>query len=250
LFDNFSVSNTIISFVAMLFSLSVHEASHAIAAHYLSNNTVVHKERMTLNPMKHIDIIGTILVPIIALLTGGILIGWAKPVIFNPNFLTKKLQTKTSTALIATAGPLSNLLLSVIFLITTTLYVTAITSDINSRVILYVATFTDKPEALTYIGMSTERMTLLGLGGAIVRINIILTAFNMIPVGPLDGAGILGGFLPNHLQCRYNTFRYSPLWLAGLVLLVYFGVMPHLLTIITAPIEIVLHSIARFILGF
>jgi Zn-dependent protease len=204
---------------------------------------------MTLNPLAHIDVIGTVLVPIIGLLAGGILIGWAKPVVFSPNLLTRKLKVKTSTALIAIAGPLSNILLSIIFLVTATLYIAAMTSDINSRTVLYTAALIEGPEALTYIGMSTEKMLLLGLAGALVRINVILAAFNMIPAGPLDGASIVGGFLPDNLQHRYNAFRYSQIWFVGLMLLMYFGVLSHLLAIISTPIEAMLHFIAKLILG-
>lgn len=244
-----SISNVIISFVAVLFSLCVHEASHAAAIYWLSGDTIVRNERVTLNPIAHIDIVGTVIFPILGLLSGGIFIGWAKPVMFNPSLLTRRWKAKISTAIIAAAGPLSNVVLSIIFLSITTMYIVMTTpNSIDSRLDLFSATFTGEIEVLTRMGIDTERAIMLGIGSALVRVNIILATFNMIPAGPLDGAGVLGGFLPDRLQYRYNNFRYSRLWFVLLLLLIYIRALPYLLTVIATPMEAMLSAIARLIL--
>lgn len=115
MFDNFSLPAILISYVALLFSLSVHEASHATAAFLLEDRTAQRMGRMTLNPIAHMDPIGTFLFPLIGMSTGIPFIGWAKPVPVNPVNLTRRLRMKTSYAMVAFAGPASNLVLSLVF---------------------------------------------------------------------------------------------------------------------------------------
>lgn len=248
MFSHTSIPTVIISFVALLFSLSVHEASHATAAYLLDDDTAARMGRMTLNPLAHIDPIGTVVFPLLGLLFGGFFIGWAKPVMFNPARLTRRFQMKVSSALIALAGPLSNIILAILFMAGTTLAVRLMAANMNHRVDLYLAAF-EGPEALMAMGLGTGQVVLLGLGGALVRLNMLLAAFNLIPLGPLDGAGVLGGFLPDHLQYRYNTFRYNRFWFFGLMLLMYIGVLRWLLIPTFLLMQAVLNPIARIILG-
>jgi Zn-dependent protease len=248
LFSHISLPTVIISFVALLFSLSVHEASHATAAYLLDDDTAARMGRMTLNPLAHIDPIGTVLFPLLGLLFGGFFIGWAKPVLFNPARLTRRFQMKVSAALIALAGPLSNLVLCVVFMTITTLAIRFMAPSLSGRIHLYNASFTG-PEVLMDMGLDTGTVVLLGLGGALVRLNMLLAAFNLIPLGPLDGAGVLGGFLPDHLQNRYNAFRYNRFWFFGLILLMYLGVLRWLLLPTMLLTEAVLQPIVRLILG-
>ena len=248
MFSHISLPTVIISFVALLFSLSVHEASHATAAYLLDDDTAARMGRMTLNPLAHIDPIGTVLFPLLGLLFGGFFIGWAKPVLFNPARLTRRFQMKVSAALIALAGPLSNLVLCVVFMTITTLAIRFMAPSLSGRIHLYNASFTG-PEVLMDMGLDTGTVVLLGLGGALVRLNMLLAAFNLIPLGPLDGAGVLGGFLPDHLQNRYNAFRYNRFWFFGLILLMYLGVLRWLLLPTMLLTEAVLQPIVRLILG-
>jgi Zn-dependent protease len=247
LFDHISLPTVLINFVALLFSLSVHEASHATAAYLLDDDTAARMGRMTINPIPHIDPIGTVVFPILGLLFGGFFIGWAKPVLFNPARLTRRLQMKVSAALIALAGPLSNILLAILFMAVTTLGVRLLELG-PARVQLWLAAF-DGPEALIGMGLDTGKVVLLGLGGALVHLNILLAAFNLVPLGPLDGAGVLGGFLPDHLQYRYNAFRYHRFWFFGLMLLMYVGVLKWLLYPTFMLMYALLNPIARLILG-
>ena len=248
MFSQTSIPTVIISFVALLFSLSVHEASHATAAYLLDDDTAARMGRMTLNPLAHIDPIGTVVFPLLGLMFGGFFIGWAKPVLFNPARLTRRFQMKVSSAIIAFAGPLSNLILATLFLVVTSLAIRMMTPALGRRVDLFL-TAREGPEALIAMGLDTGKVVLLGLGAALVRLNILLAAFNLIPLGPLDGAGVLGGFLPDHLQYRYNNFRYNRFWFIGLMLLMYVGILKWLLFPTFLLMESFLNPIARLILG-
>ncbi len=248
MFSHVSLPTVIISFVALLFSLSVHEASHATAAYLLDDDTAARMGRMTLNPLAHIDPIGTVLFPLLGLVLGGFFIGWAKPVLFNPARLTRRLQMKVSAAIIAMAGPLSNILLAVFFTVVTTFAVRLLVPGGMSRGALADAAFTG-PEMLMEMGLETGWVVLLAMGGALVKLNILLAAFNLIPLGPLDGAGVLGGFLPDHLQYRYNAFRYNRFWFLGLILLMYLGVLRWFLYPTFLIMQTLLNPIIRVILG-
>ena len=248
MFSHVSLPTVIISFVALLFSLSVHEASHATAAYLLEDDTAARMGRMSLNPLAHIDPIGTVLFPLLGLLFGGFFIGWAKPVLFNPARLTRRLQMKVSAAIIAMAGPLSNILLAVLFTVVTTLAVRLLVPGGAGRMALTDAAFSG-PEVLMEMGLETGWVVLLALGGALVKLNILLAAFNLIPLGPLDGAGVLGGFLPDHLQYRYNAFRYNRFWFLGLILLMYLGVLRWFLYPTYLLMQTLLNPIIRVILG-
>jgi Zn-dependent protease len=107
----------------------------------------------------------------------------------------------------------------------------------------------DGPEALISMGLDTGMVVMLGLGGALVRLNILLAAFNIIPLGPLDGAGVLGGMLPDRVQYRYNEFRYNRFWFLGLMLLMWVGVLQRILIPIMEVFYAVLNPLIRLILG-
>ena len=251
MFDNLSVPTILMSFVAMLFSLSVHEASHATVAYLLDDDTALHMGRITLNPIAHIDVIGTILFPLLGLLAGNsLIIGWAKPVTCNQALLTRKFKIKTSTAMIALAGPLANFMLSIIFLIISVVTIKLITPISASRSALISAAICDGPEALMSMGLSTEILLLLGLSSATVRLNVLFAAFNMIPVGPLDGAGVLGYFIPDRWQYSYNSFRYNPLGLIGLMLLMCFNLLSPIIYLIMMPIDAILALVVNLLLSF
>lgn len=249
MFGHLSLPTVIISFVALLFSLSVHEASHATAAYLLEDDTAQRMGRMTLNPIAHIDPLGTVVFPLLGLMFGGFFIGWAKPVLFNPARLTRRFQMKVSAALIALAGPLSNILLAIVFTVVTTSAARLMAPDLIGRVELYQAATRGGPDALLAMGLQTGQVVLLGLGGRLVQLNILLAAFNLIPLGPLDGAGVLGGFLPDHLQYRYNNFRYNRFWFLGLMLLLWVGILEWLLLPTFLFMSYLLNPVVRLILG-
>lgn len=167
-------------------SVVVHEVSHGYVALALGDSTAKYQGRLTLNPISHLDPVGSILVPLIGYFAGGFIIGWAKPVPFNPYNLKNQ---RWGEALVAVAGPLSNISLAIIFGL-------LIRFSIND-------------------GMMNQAF--LNLTGFVVTINIVLAIFNLIPIPPLDGSKILSAFLPY----KWQSFMVS-LEKYGLVLVFVF----------------------------
>ena len=163
----------LIVLVVLIASLSVHEAAHAFAADRLGDPTARQLGRLSLNPAVHVDPIGTLLFPLIAYVTGVPLIGWAKPVPVN----TRQLRhPKRDFALIAAAGPASNLVMAAI-----------------GAAVLSVARNAAGPGDIAG-GAVTGPLEAFFFTFAIV--NVLLAVFNMIPVPPLDGGNVLLGLLP------------------------------------------------------
>jgi len=153
----------------LVFSVVIHEVSHGAIANYLGDPTAKYAGRLTLNPLKHLDPIGTIILPIFLILTTGRGIGWAKPVPINPyNFRDQKYGSLK----VAIAGPGSNLTIALIF-----------------------GLFLRFSLALDFIPPAFYSII-----SFIVSINILLAIFNLIPVPPLDGSHILFTFLPQGLE--------------------------------------------------
>jgi Zn-dependent protease len=151
----------------------VHEAAHAWTANRLGDPTARNLGRLSINPVVHIDPIGTLLFPLIAMLTNLPLIGWAKPVPVDPRYLQ---HPKRDFAIVAAAGPISNILMALAGAIVLALIPDAAPGDIAGR-------------ALT--------APLADLFRFFVIINVLLAVFNMIPVPPLDGGNVLLGILPH-----------------------------------------------------
>lgn len=184
------LGNLIIWFVVFLLSLTVHECAHAWTAERVGDPTARYLGRVTLNPIPHIDPVGTILFPLIAYTTGAWLFGWAKPVPYNPLNLRDR---KWGEILIAAAGPLSNVLLVAIFLILAkTIFQTSLVNSLGD--------------------MAAPIAKVLEVG---IGLNIILAVFNMIPVPPLDGSKILMNLLPDSIAEPYSQI---PDWSGFIVL--------------------------------
>ena len=157
----------------LIASLSVHEAAHAWAAFRLGDRTAEQLGRLSLNPAVHVDPIGTLLFPAIAIFTGLPLIGWAKPVPVDTRFLQ---HPKRDFALIAAAGPASNILMAIGGAVLLAIIPGAAPGDIAGRAVM---------------------TPLLMLLDWFVIINVLLALFNMVPVPPLDGGNVLMGVLPH-----------------------------------------------------
>lgn len=157
----------------LIASLSVHEAAHAWAADRLGDPTARHLGRLSLNPAVHVDPIGTLLFPLIAMLTRLPLIGWAKPVPVDPRHLK---HPKRDFALIAAAGPASNLVMATIGAVVLAFLPGPAPGDIAGRAFM---------------------TPLIQLLLQFVYLNVLLAVFNMIPVPPLDGGNVLLGILPH-----------------------------------------------------
>jgi Zn-dependent protease len=179
-----------------LISLGVHEFAHAFSANKFGDSTAKDMGRMTLNPFKHLDLIGSIIMPLISFASGGFLIGWAKPVPVNRNNFKNKLR---DDAVVSLAGPLANLIFAIVLF----LIYFSITKPIENN-----------PENLQ------RYYEVLHLGG---YFNIFLFAFNLLPIPPLDGSHILYDIFPTKVMSLYMSlsvygflillfFIYSPLW--------------------------------------
>ncbi len=170
-----------IGFTVLVGSLSVHEAAHAWTADRLGDPTARMLGRVSLNPAVHVDPIGTLLFPLIALLTHLPIIGWAKPV---PVSLRNLRRPRRDYVFVAAAGPLSNLLLAAAGAIVWQVWSGSVAS-VDLRTVLA------SPAALFLF--------------LVIEINVLLAVFNMIPVPPLDGGNVLGGLLPYRLARRSTT---------------------------------------------
>lgn len=169
---------TIAIIVALIISIILHEVAHGFAADRLGDPTARLQGRLTLNPLVHIDLLGSIIVPALLFFTqAGILFGWAKPVPYNPYNLRDQ---RWGEAKIAAAGPATNLLLALVFGLLIRL------SDILAL-----------PAAA------------LDIASYIVYINILLAFFNLIPFPPLDGSKIIQPFLPLKARMGYQRFTQS-----------------------------------------
>jgi Zn-dependent protease len=183
-----------IAFVVLLFSLTVHETAHAWTADRLGDPTARLLGRVSLNPLVHADPIGTFLFPLLALLAGVPLIGWAKPV---PVHVARLGRPRRDYVLVAAAGAASNLLLAV-------------------AAALLLTMLPVSPVTLGEPNISAPLAILLS--GA-VQINVLLAVFNMIPIPPLDGGNVLAGLLPRTAGAWLEQLRpYGFLLLYALML--------------------------------
>jgi Zn-dependent protease len=175
--------DTVFQIVILVMSVVVHEVSHGYAAKALGDRTAEYQGRLTLNPVPHIDIWGSIVIPLLLLMyDSGFIIGWAKPVLYNPYNLKNQ---RWGEAIVAVAGPVSNLLLAIIF------------------------------GLLIRFGLIP--VSAMPIVVSIVVVNLVLGIFNLMPIPPLDGSKILFSILPAHLiQLREQLERY------GLVLALIF----------------------------
>ena len=182
----------LISFLVLIFSLSVHEAAHGWAADRLGDPTARLLGRVSLNPVVHVDPIGTILFPLVGMVTGAPLIGWAKPVPVSP---WRFQQPRRDNLLVAAAGPLSNL--SLAFLAALALQILP-----ASALVALVA-----PDEAAAMGGSRilEPLARLAWGG--LQINLLLAIFNMLPIPPLDGSSVLAGVLPERAAAGIDRLR-------------------------------------------
>ncbi|MCC7004889.1 site-2 protease family protein [Candidatus Nomurabacteria bacterium] len=170
--------NLIFSHIILIMSVVAHELAHGLAANALGDPTPRLQGRLTLNPLKHLDLFGSVIFPAISYFLGGFIFGWAKPVQFNPYNLKNQ---KWGEAIISIAGPATNLSLAVIF---------GLLIRFSQPLGLSVS--------FIYISMM------------VVIINLVLTIFNLIPIPPLDGSKILFAILPERFySIRENIEKYG-----------------------------------------
>jgi len=202
-------SRIFIEFVVLIFSLTVHEAAHAFTSDRLGDPTARLLGRVSLNPAVHVDPIGTILFPLIAMVTNVPVLGWAKPVPVNITRL--KGHWKRKYMLIAAAGPASNVVLAI--LASVLLHVVPVAGSVAAATLAPLAAFLYQA----------------------VLLNVLLAVFNMVPVPPLDGGNVLAGVLRGPVADAYERLRpYGFMILYGLM---FTGILT---TIIAPPAQFLL----------
>jgi Zn-dependent protease len=217
-----NIITLIISLFVLLFAITIHEASHGWAAYKFGDYTAYSMGRITLNPIAHIDLIGTILFPLLLVIIGAPPFGWAKPVPVNPLNLR---NPRRDNLWISAAGPASNLTVGALSLLAIVLL-----KLISPGVAVFLRSFLLGRGNLPPGFYPLEGLALILFYGVLV--NTYLAVFNLIPVPPLDGSGVLMGFLSPEAAQTYDRIRpYGFLIVMGLI---YLG----LLQIIIRPIEI------------
>ena len=195
--------NFLFTIIILIMSVVIHEVSHGSMAYLLGDPTAKNAGRLTLNPLAHLDLMGSLVVPLIAYFTAGLMFGWAKPVPYNPYNLKNQ---KYGDALVAVAGPASNLLVALVF-----------------GLFLRFNLFMTVPN-------------LIGAFQMIVIINLVLAIFNLIPIPPLDGSKIFFSFLPyRYEELKESLERYS----IFLLLLVVFFLWKFLFPVISAIFSLI-----------
>ena len=188
--------------LVLVFSVVFHEVAHGWVALKLGDTTARDQGRLTLNPLPHIDPVGSVIVPALLSLTGSIMMGWARPVPVHPGRLRNPWNDYPK---VAAAGPASNLLLALIFAVLLGLTAAIAGRLPNGRQTAAVAEF----------------LLLVWQTGIVV--NVVLAVFNLIPLPPLDGSWILSRFLPDGLRGGYERLRqYGMLVVVGFLLLMHY----------------------------
>jgi len=197
--------------IPLLLSLTVHEWAHAWSAYRLGDDTAAMQGRLTLNPIAHIDLIGTLLLPLL-----GIPFGWAKPVPVSPTRFRRGVKMSTGMVITAAAGPLANIVLA---------FLAAVAFGLMMRF---------SPET------TTQTMGLSSLLIMLILINVSLAIFNLIPIPPLDGSRVVDGLIPYGWRPQWESIvRVSPLLLVGVI---YFSS-----DIITGPATFVVGLLTRVV---
>lgn len=201
----------IFQIVVLLFAISLHEAAHGWMASRLGDQTARMLGRVTLNPLRHIDPFGTVLVPLLCVYAGFPLIGWAKPTpVTTRNFK----NIKRDDILTTLAGPASNLLTSIVALVLLIVFKLFSATTVLTAVMAAQTGMIDP----TVMNGSPVLFPLTLLLYYAVRLNLVLMAFNLIPLPPLDGSHVLRNVLP------YNWLRaYDSIGMIGLILIFFFG---------------------------
>jgi len=181
----------IFQILILIFSVVVHEVSHGYAALMQGDVTAKYEGRLTLNPLKHLDPFGSVILPLIlSLIPGGLMFGWAKPVPYNPYNLKNK---RWGEVIVAAAGPVSNLLIALVF-----------------GLLIRFSQSLD-------LGKSFIELSVI-----VVLINVVLAIFNLMPIPPLDGSKILFGLFPKQtLKLQAFFSKYNLIFLLVFIFFVW-----------------------------
>ena len=202
--------------VPVLFAITLHEAAHGWVANRLGDPTARQLGRITMNPIKHIDPIGTIAVPLFLLTLSGFIIGWAKPVPVDPRHFKQPLL---DMALVALAGPASNFIMACGWALLITL-------------------------SKTTLADSSMAVYLLQMGKAGMTINLILMVLNMIPIPPLDGGRVVAGVMPKEMALTFMRIEPFGMWI--ILALLVSGVLGNILWPVVLRFDAIISAIFIF----
>ena len=224
------IINIVISLFVLLFAITIHEASHAWAARKKGDPTAAAMGRVSLNPLAHIDPFGTVWFPLILVLLRFPAFGWAKPVQVNPFNLR---NPRRDGLWISLAGPASNLAAAAMSLL-----LIVLVKLIRPGAGFYLRDFLLNRSALPHGVYPLEGLVVVLFFAC--QINVYLALFNLIPIPPLDGSGVLYGLLPPAAAQTYDRIR--PYGFIIVIFLVYLGV----LNMIVAPVNMLIYAIVFF----
>jgi len=208
-----SIETIILAIGPILLAVSLHEAAHGMVANWLGDSTAKDMGRLTANPLRHIDPIGTVLVPLLLVLTIGIPFGWARPVPVDPSNFQNPLK---DMALVALAGPVANFLMSIFW------------------VIFLVIVAKLLPQ-----GTLSDWLKVMAVFG--IQINAVLLILNLLPVPPLDGGRIVTGVLPP--DWAMFLIRFERLGMILVILLLVSGFLGTILTPLVKGFQLKLYSV-------
>jgi Zn-dependent protease len=195
------IQEVMVWILPVLFAVTAHEVAHGWVANQLGDKTALMFGRLTLNPLKHTDLLGTIVVPFLCLLVGGFIFGWAKPVPIDWRNLK---NPRRDTALVAIAGPISNFLMALIWAIIAKLGEFVLSQGFSNAIFLVYT------------------------GTAGISINLLLMILNLVPIPPLDGSRVVSSLLPFSVARWYDSIE--PYGFIILVILIWTQVLSQLLS--------------------